>query len=62
MKTAIIHKYVPYISSYEMYALWCDKYLIDAVHASDKEGLGRLIEYALNCGFNQIKIVDSTKQ
>lgn len=63
MKTATMLKYVPFGAPYSVYALeYNGKHLTDVVHTSDRAGLGRLIEYALNCGFDQIKFIDYTKQ
>ena len=63
MKTAIIRKYMPYGAPYSVHVLeYRGKHLMEEIHAADKEGLGCLVEYAINCGFDQIKFIDNTKQ
>lgn len=61
MRTVIIRKYTIFGTSTKVYALsYRGKNLVDPVNANDKEALGKLFEYAVNCGFTTIKFIDSS--
>lgn len=61
MKTAIIRKYTVYGTFTKVYALeYKGKHITDTVNVNDKETLGKLFEYAVNCGFTTIKFIDSS--
>lgn len=61
MKTAIIRKYTIFGTFTKVYALeYRGKHLTDPVNVNDKESLGELFEYAVNCGFTDVKFIDSS--